>query len=79
MAQISKCMTVLYVCVYVCEQSHFILKKEKQNKNTKPQNPKFGSILFCSEVSHNSCTKFIKHVQLWVKYFSSKSTTTLQD
>lgn len=42
--------------------------------------PKFGSIFVCSEVSHNSCTEFFNHVQLWVKYFfSSKSTTTLQD
>lgn len=43
--------------------------------------PKFGSIFICSEVSRNSCTEFFNHVQLWVKYFffSSKSTTTLQD
>lgn len=73
------------VCVYVvcvCVNNLTSLKKknESKSKTTKPPTPQFGSILFCSEVSHNSCTKFIKHVQLWVKYFfSSKSTTTLQD
>lgn len=30
MAQISKCMTVLCVCV--CEQSHFILEKKNKTK-----------------------------------------------
>lgn len=42
MAQISKGMTVLCVCVWTI--SLHIFKKEKQNKHN-PQAPKFGSVL----------------------------------
>lgn len=54
--------------VYLFVQSHFN-KKKKKRKNL----PKFGSILFVLSWAITAALEFIKHVQLWVKYFLLKA------